>query len=182
MSDAILRTERFTLRPFEDADAHSLLAMRKDPEATRYWGGEPMRTLADARREIETVRGWVSDGRVAYWVIQAHEDPVMLGHVTLFHVDRVNRRSELGFFVARERWGHGIATEVCRVVVDHAFGAMGLHRLEADVDPANAPSLALLAKLGFREEGLFKERWWIGERWCDSVMLGLLASDWPTRG
>lgn len=179
MNGAILRTERFVLRPFEDADAQPLLAMRKDPEAIRYWGGEPMRTLADARREIDTIRGWVADERVAYWVIQAHDAPLMLGHVTLFHLDKINRRAELGFFVAREHWGQGIATEACHAVVAHAFGTMEFHRLEADVDPANAPSLALLRKLGFREEGLFRERWRIGGRWCDSVMLGLLAADWP---
>lgn len=173
-----MHTERLRLRPFEDADAQPLLAMRQDPEATLYWGGQPMRTLTDARKEIERVRGWVKEQSVAHWVIQAHDDPGMLGHVTLFHLDRLNRRAELGFFVTRERWGQGIATEACRAVVQHAFTEMELHRLEADVDPDNAPSLALLQKLGFREEGFFRERWWIGERWCDSVMLGLLAADW----
>ena len=178
MNEGRLTTERFVLRPIRDEDADAMLAMRRDPEAIRYWGGEPMKTLADARREIDTIRGWVDEDRVAYWIIQTRDDATMLGHVTLFHLDRVNRRAEIGFFVAREHWGRGIATEASLRVIEHAFGAMSLHRLEADVDPDNAPSLALLKKLGFRDEGLFRERWWIDGRWCDSRMLGLLASEW----
>ena len=55
------------------------------------------------------------------------------------------------------------------------------HRLEADADVDNVPSIALLEKLGFRREGLFPQRWNVYGEWQDSLMLGLLRPDWPER-
>ena len=63
-------------------------------------------------------------------------------------------------------------------MVTFAFDDLGLHRLEADTDPGNTGSLRLLEKLGFRQEGLFRDRWFVYEEWQDSVMLGLLKPDW----
>ena len=54
---------------------------------------------------------------------------------------------------------------------------MGLHRVEADVDPENAGSIRLLERLGFRREGLFRERWFTFGSWKDSAMFGLLLSE-----
>jgi ribosomal-protein-alanine N-acetyltransferase len=51
-----------------------------------------------------------------------------------------------------------------------------LHRIEADTDPENLPSLALLEKFGFEREGFFHERWHVHGKWHDSVMLGLMES------
>jgi RimJ/RimL family protein N-acetyltransferase len=53
-----------------------------------------------------------------------------------------------------------------------------LHRVEADTDPRNAASLALLERLGFVREGILRERWIVGGEVADSVLLGLLAADW----
>ncbi|MGH8430561.1 MAG: GNAT family N-acetyltransferase, partial [Solimonas sp.] len=64
------------------------------------------------------------------------------------------------------------------VLFDFAFGTPNLRRLEADVDPRNANSLRILGKLGFRREGLLRERWNVGGEIQDTVFLGLLARDW----
>ena len=95
-----------------------------------------------------------------------------------------NRHAEIGFILAREHWGKGFAQEAVRRVLAFGFGDMGLHRVEADVDPANEASLALLEKLGFRREGYLHERWFTFGAWKDSVILGLLAdglTEAPTR-
>ena len=64
------------------------------------------------------------------------------------------------------------------IVIDHAFDDLGLHRLEADADPRNARSLRLLEDLGFTREGYLRERHLIGGERQDSVLFGLLRSDW----
>jgi RimJ/RimL family protein N-acetyltransferase len=69
-------------------------------------------------------------------------------------------------------------SEALRLLVDFAFGSLGLHRLEADVDPRNGPSLRLLERLGFRREGLLRERYHAQGEIQDSVILGLLAPEW----
>ena len=73
------------------------------------------------------------------------------------------------------------ASEALRTALTFAFGPMNLHRVEADVDPDNAASLALLARLGFREEGRLAERWFTFGAWHDTILLGLLASDYDVR-
>ena len=102
----------------------------------------------------------------------------MMGTVTLAGRDRDNRRAEIGFILAREFWGRGLATEAVRRALAFAFGEMDLHRVEADVDPANEASLILLERLGFRREGVLRDRWFTFGSWKDSVMLGVLAGDW----
>ena len=63
-------------------------------------------------------------------------------------------------------------------LIAFAFDELALIRLEADVDPANVASLALLEAMGFRREGLCRERWIVDGVVQDSLMLGLLARDW----
>ena len=60
---------------------------------------------------------------------------------------------ELGYTLARAAWGKGYATERGRALVEHAFGALGLPRVVAQVEPANAASRHVLEKLGMTERG-----------------------------
>lgn len=71
--------------------------------------------------------------------------------------------------------------EALPVLIDHAFGEIGLHRIEADVDPRNEASLKALRRLCFVEEGRLRERWRVGGEPPDSVLLGLLAPEWAAR-
>jgi ribosomal-protein-alanine N-acetyltransferase len=64
-----------------------------------------------------------------------------------------------------------------RLALAHAFGPLGLRRVEADVDPRNAASCRLLERLGFRREGLLRERWRVNGETCDSALFGLLARE-----
>ena len=68
--------------------------------------------------------------------------------------------------------------EALAALIDHAFGVLKLRRLEADVDPNNAGSLRILDRMGFRREGLLRERWNVAGEIQDSVVLGLLAREW----
>jgi RimJ/RimL family protein N-acetyltransferase len=68
--------------------------------------------------------------------------------------------------------------ETMAAVLAYAFDVLKLYRVEADSDPGNTASLALLEKFGFTREGLFRERWLMDEKWFDSVMLGLLEDDY----
>lgn len=63
------------------------------------------------------------------------------------------------------------------LALDHAFEAMALHKIEADVDPRNAASCRVLESLGFQREGLLRQRWRTGGELQDSAIYGLIADE-----
>ena len=157
-------------------DLDALWAIFSDAETLRYWSHEPFGTRAHAVEYlvgIDRVRG---EGALFQWAIADAETDALVGTVTLYAWDRTHRRAEIGFLLGRAHWGRGLASEAVRAVLAFAFAEMGLHRVEADVDPQNGASLALLARLGFREEGRLAERWFTFGSWKDSVVLGLLKA------
>ena len=94
------------------------------------------------------------------------------------HYSAQNRRAEIGYVLNRKFWRQGLMSEAIRGVINFAFSSMNLHRIEADTDGDNLASLTMLEQLGFQREGYFRERWCVYDEWQDSVMLGLLESDW----
>ena len=75
-----------------------------------------------------------------------------------------------------------MTTAAVALVVDHCFGPVGLHRLEATVRPENAASLRVLAKLGFREEGLFRRYLDVDGGWRDHFCFALTVEELPPGG
>jgi RimJ/RimL family protein N-acetyltransferase len=90
--------------------------------------------------------------------------------------------AEVGYIVVKQRQGEGIAREALAALVDHLFTADGVRRIYADVDPDNTASNRLVERLGFTLEGRLREQWTthIGAR--DSLIWGLLASEWSGGG
>jgi ribosomal-protein-alanine N-acetyltransferase len=104
----------------------------------------------------------------------------LAGQVTLDNVVRGALRSGyLGYWIDREVAGRGMASLAVALVCDHAFGEVGLHRVEADIRPENRPSQRLVERLGFRQEGLLRRYLDIDGDWRDHLAYALLAEDLP---
>lgn len=91
------------------------------------------------------------------------------------------RFPEIGFIFNPDVWGHGFAGEAVRAVIARAFGHHRLSSIDADVDPRNAASLRLLARLGFQEVGRARGTWLVGAEKCDSVYLRLAMEGWEPK-
>jgi ribosomal-protein-alanine N-acetyltransferase len=83
----------------------------------------------------------------------------------------------LGYYGMSEFSRQGLMTEAVRVAVDHAFNELGLHRLEANIQPENLASVGLVRKLGFRREGYSPRYLRIGGEWRDHERWALLADE-----
>ncbi|MBY3554700.1 GNAT family N-acetyltransferase [Modestobacter lapidis] len=104
----------------------------------------------------------------------------LAGQVTVDNVVRGALRSgHLGYWLDRAVAGRGVASLAVALVCDHAFGPVGLHRLQADIRPENGPSRRLVERLGFRREGLFRSYLDIDGAWRDHLGYALLAEDAP---
>lgn len=173
-----LTGSRLRLRWLEVSDVPALFALGSHAEVSRYWSRPPMQSVSEAEALLEDVRRQHRARTLFQWGIARLTDDVLLGCCTLHQVEWGHRRAEVGYSLRREFWGEGFMTEALRVLFDFSFGPVGLHRLEADVDPRNERSLRLLERLRFRREGLLRERYHVGGEIQDSVLLGLLARDW----
>jgi len=87
--------------------------------------------------------------------------------------------AHVGYWVDQAVAGRGVAPTALALVLDHCFGPVGLHRVEANVRPENGPSLRVVRKLGFTQEALHRRYLFIDEAWRDHRSFALLADDLP---
>jgi RimJ/RimL family protein N-acetyltransferase len=169
-----LATERFILRELTRADTPALFPSFSDADVMRWWSRGPFASEEELAGWLVPESGW-EEGRS--WAVCEGADGPAIGR--LVAMDRGDGTSELGYLVVRERQGQGIARETVGALVDHLIRSEGRRRLFADVDPDNEASNRLLQGLGFTLEGRLREHWTthIGRR--DSLIWGLLASEWP---
>jgi [ribosomal protein S5]-alanine N-acetyltransferase len=105
-------------------------------------------------------------------------DGRLAGQVTVDNIVRGALRSgHLGYWVDAAVAGRGVGSLAVALVCDHAFGPVGLHRLQADIRPENRASRRLVERLGFRQEGLFRSYLDIDGAWRDHLGYALLAED-----
>lgn len=180
MSDGLptLAGRDIRLRQLTQADAADLFDVFSDPRVMRYWSRDPFRHLDEARQLVEDIDGGWRDDTLYQWGIEPEGAGRIVGTTTLFQISTVHRRAEVGFALGSAWWGRGLARAAVGCLIAHAFGTLDLARLEADVDPRNAASLGLLERLGFRREGLLRQRYRVAGEVQDSVILGLLRAEW----
>ncbi|MFT5138738.1 MAG: ribosomal-protein-alanine N-acetyltransferase [Lysobacterales bacterium] len=177
----ILETARTRLRPLSSEDAEAMFELYSDPETMKYWSSEPVTDIAGAQKLVQADIDWVKGENALLWAVTLPPSDKVLGKCVLFQLNHQNRRAELGYVINRSQWGQGLMTEVLEAVIPYAFESLNLHRIEVDTDPENVGSLRMLDKLGFRSEGLFKDRWFVHGQWHDSAMLALLKPEWQNR-
>ena len=140
-----------------------------------------MTDIAEAEALLENIESHTGPQTLFEWGIVLRADDLVIGTCTLHRIDQQHRRAELGYILRRDLWGRGLAHEALTALLNHAFGAMGLHRLEADIDPRNAASIRSVERLGFKLEGRLRERYFLAGEIQDSVIYGLLAPEWTSR-
>jgi RimJ/RimL family protein N-acetyltransferase len=171
-----LRGANVLLRWLTADDLDALHQIFSDPEVARYLAIPRQESRADTERFLDGIHEGYRTSSLYQWGIE-HAGRVV-GTCTLGGIDWENRRAEIGFALARAAWGQGLMPDALTALLDHAFDGLRLHRIEADVDPRNGSSLRLLERLGFRREGYLRERYLKDGEIQDSVIFGLLRSDY----
>jgi ribosomal-protein-alanine N-acetyltransferase len=176
-----LHAARVSLRWLGPGDVGALYEVFSNAEVMRYWSKPPFTHIDEAHALLAAIERAFAQRTLFQWGIVRTGDDRVIGTCTLAAVDASNRRAELGYALGRAHWRQGLMREALERLLAFAFGELGLRRLEADVDPRNGASIALLERLGFRREGLLRERWLVAGEVQDSVWLGLLRRDWEAR-
>ncbi len=171
-------TERLVVRPVVAADLPALLAVNGDDEVTRFLPYPSWRSLADAQAWFERMSILGARGESAQYVIVERRSELAIGTCLLFRHEESSARAEVGYVLGRKYWRSGYMNEAIVALVDSAFNALALRRLEAEVDPLNLGSRRLLEKVGFTPEGLLRKRWVDKGHAHDTIIYGLLRDEW----
>lgn len=182
MAGVCLNGQRVALREFEARDEEPLHAIASDPEVTRFtdWGPN---APADTRAFLATAMAQAeSPGfRVAYHLAaDDKETGGLVGSVGLDVDSQTHARAEVGFVFGRAHWGHGYAGDALRVLLDFAFGELGMHRVAATCHPDNEACGHVLERAGMRLEGRLRDHMLVRGQWRDSLVYARLATDFPT--
>jgi [ribosomal protein S5]-alanine N-acetyltransferase len=107
-------------------------------------------------------------------------EPVIIGQLTVSSIVWGSAMmATLGYWVDRSHAGRGIAPTAVAMATDHCFGTLGLHRMEINIKPDNGPSLRVVEKLGFRDEGYRPRFLHINGQWADHRSFALTSEEVP---
>lgn len=169
MTVPTFRGERGVYRPLLTEDAPALFVAHSDPAVHHFWSG-PAHERPEESVSYTTATLGMKDS--LHWAI-TRDGGEALGRMSLFTLRE--GVGEIGVILRADAQGEGLCGEALRSIVAHAFVALGLHRIQADIDPDNEASLRLFERNGFRREGVLRANWktHIGLR--DSVILARFA-------
>lgn len=174
-----LETERLIVRRFGENDLESIYAYRNDPEVARFQRFGSV-THAQLSRMIEELQFTEpsTPGQWFQFAFALRETGVLIGDCALRMDKEDAGRAEIGFTLARPYQGKGFATEGVGGVLAYAFTKLGLERIFALTDCENAPSIALLERLGMQREGHLRKNFFRkGER-RDEYRYAILRDEW----
>ena len=173
-----MRSERLVLRPPTVADEEEWITrMRASRKHHRPWVQMPV-TPEAYRAYVERGEAPSRELRIAC----RRDDGALTGFFNIGEIVRGNfQNAFLGYGGVAEFAGQGYMTEGLELVLREACTTLKLHRLEANIQPGNAPSIALAARCGFVKEG-FSERYLkVGGRWADHERWAIRSEQWKAR-
>jgi len=173
-------SKRLVIRRFASGDAEALASYRTDGEVARYQDWECPYPISEARKFIASLHH-LAPGTPGPWfqfAVSLASSGTLLGDVAL-RTSRVDvGQAELGFTFASAHQGQGYATEAVRAVVQYAFGQLAMHRVFSRTDARNLRAQRLLERIGFRQEGEFRESTWFKGAWATDILYAQLESEW----
>jgi ribosomal-protein-alanine N-acetyltransferase len=173
-----LTTERFHLRQPRLEDAAPLATIYCDPGVARYIGQSAVRTADAMREKLQRDLESASRGEGFRWMLCERGSDAVQGTVGVFHWSQRDRRAEVGYVLAVHQWGRGVMKELMPALLRFGFEDMGLHRMEALLDPRNVASARVLTRAGFRLEGVLREHMAEPEGFSDTAVYSLLEGEW----
>jgi RimJ/RimL family protein N-acetyltransferase len=154
--DPELADDAIRLEPLTQAWAGEMLALTADPDVVRFTRVPASADAAFAEAWVGRYeRGWEDGSRAGFTILDA-ADGAFLGFAAAVDLDLDARQGELGYMVAPAARGRGIASRALTLLTAWALGPLALERVELRIDPANAGSIRVAERAGYRLEGVLR--------------------------
>jgi RimJ/RimL family protein N-acetyltransferase len=165
------------LRLLTEADLPAVVAACQDPEIPRWTRVPDSYGDSNAREWFEAQQQGRDAGSELHLVVVDARGDELLGSIGLVAIDWEDMRGSIGYWVAPEARGRGIATRAVRLLAAWGFDELGLGRVEIKSQPDNAASHRVAERAGFTREGVLRAHALIKGRRRDMVVFSLLPGD-----
>lgn len=175
MKKNLLTGKKVNLRQPEETDGAEFIELgRKSVKFHRRLVKVPD-TQEGFLRYVERCQAETNAG----FLVVRREDNTIAGTVMLSQIFYgVLCSAYLGYWLGTGFTGKGLMAEAVDLIVRHAFRDLKLHRVEANIQPENAPSIAVVRRNGFTKEGFSRKYLKIGGKWCDHERWAIIKEDW----
>ncbi|MCP4323098.1 MAG: GNAT family N-acetyltransferase [Alteromonadales bacterium] len=156
------------MREITENDTSKLFQIYSDKNALEHYDVEPLVEMKQAVCWVKEFSERFKNQNGIRWGIEWKDTGEYIGDIGFNYYDHWNLRTEVGFILSPDYWRNGIGTEALNAVIHYGFSTVNsikLYRIEAETTLTNKPSMALLNRLGFVEEGILRE----GRKWRDQI-------------
>jgi len=170
-----LATPRLILREITADDLLPLFRICSDRGWLKLWGQTPHRHVDDTSAMLQQIRRAYQDRSGLRWAITMKGSDELIGCVGFARIMWPHFRAEVTGELSRACSGKGVMAEGIRAVAQFGFDVLGLHSIEANVDPQHTMSIRICEKLGFTRDGFFRENYFCDGRFYDTITFSLLS-------
>ncbi|MFO8145977.1 MAG: GNAT family N-acetyltransferase [Bacteroidota bacterium] len=175
-----LESDRLLLRNLELSDAPEIQLIRSDEKVMIYMDSKRQLTIQHSENFISDNLKMYEEKTGIFWAIIEKSTNTFIGDFAFFKIDHKNSRAEIGYALKPEFWGMGFMKETMLNIFNFGFNDLNLHSLEANINPNNNKSRAILKKMGFQKEAYFRENYYYNGDYLDSEIYSLLKSEFQT--
>jgi RimJ/RimL family protein N-acetyltransferase len=172
---------RCSLRIFSESDLETFAGYRAHPDVARFQSWSSY-SLDDAKQLYATLArtGFGTPDTWFQIAIADRRNDSLLGDCAV-HFLEDNLQVEIGFTLAPQHQGKGLAKEAVSLLLDYLFTQLRKHRVIAITDAQNHPARKVLLGLGFRQEAHYVQNVFFKGRWGDECLFACLASEWRNK-
>jgi len=170
-----LNTVRLRLRRISFDDAPELFFLRSNDGVMKYIERPRPASLEEIKPFIEKINDMIDSNEGISWALTLKDAPTLIGHISYHRLIKEHYRAEVGYIMHPQYYGQGIMHEALNAVLSYGFDVMGLHSVEANVNPGNQASIRLLERNHFLREGYFRENFFWQGKFLDSAIYSLIA-------
>ena len=176
MLGPVLEGDRVQLGPPRPENLEAFVRWFADPQVTRFLSRRYPPSLKQEEEWLERMAG---SGEDIAWAVSLKETEALIGVTGLHRIDWRHRHGWIEISLGdRSAWGQGYATETIRLGTTYAFEELAFEKVLASVYSDNSASVRLLAKVGYRDCGLFRRSAFFAGQWHDELLAEVLREDW----
>ena len=183
-----ITTERLILKPHTQNSLSWLNTTFNNPNEDYFDSDDPPRerpeTQDDTQKLLHRNLNRPPDADIIDYAIHKKNNDELLGCGMIAHINRYNRRCDLGIGLGwnKENWGKGYASETLQALIAYCFRELDINRIGAEIYEFNAPSIRLFERNGFQRDGIRRQYIFKDGIFKDMYIYSLLQGDWSKLG